>query len=181
MEHRVDAGFGVGASAGTVLGVAARVTRWQLVELDAHAIGGTLHADTIARDDRTMGEVGLRASVLPLPWLALVAGATVRGYDTAPAAQRWTLLSAGAELRLGFADDRVETVVRTSLVPRVTVSGAADPDLGIQSAAAVRMSHRRLHASLEYSLERYLFPTDPGVADRREQLAGLQLRLGARW
>ena len=181
MEHRVDAGFGVGTSTGSVYGLAVHAARWQLAELDAHVLGGTLEADELARDDRKMGEVAVRASVVPMPWLALVAGATVRGYESTPVTQRWTVIGAGAELRLGFADDRVRTIVRSSLLPKVAVSGSTDPDVGVASAAGVRLDLRRLHASLEYALERYLFPAEPGGADRREQLAGLQVRLGASW
>ena len=87
VEHRVDAGFGVGASSGTVLGVAARVRRWPVLELDAHAWGGQLRADDIARDDRKVGEIGVQASMPAMPWLALVASATLRGVDAAPAVQ----------------------------------------------------------------------------------------------
>lgn len=181
VEHRVDAGFGVGTSAGTVLGVAARVRRWQPVELDAHAWGGQLDADAVARDDRTVGEIGVQASVPAMPWLALVASATVRGVDAAPAVQRWTQLGAGAELRFGLADGLLQSVVHASLLPRVAVSGGVDPDMGLRSGAGVRIEHRRLQASLAYSVERYTFPTETGVQARREQLSGLQLGVGVRW
>lgn len=181
VEHRVDAGFGVGASSGTVLGVAARVRRWPAVELDAHAWGGQLDADDIARDDRTVGEIGARAGMRATPWLALVASATVRGVDAAPAVQRWTQFGAGAELRLGFADGLLHSVVEMSLLPRVSVSGGADPDIGLRSGVGLRLEHRRLQATLAYSVERYAFPAESGADSRREQLSGLQLGVGARW
>lgn len=181
VEHRVDAGFGVGASAGTVLGVAARTRRWSTVELYAHAWGGQLDADEIARDDRTVGEIGVQASMPAMPWLALVASATLRGVDAAPAVQRWAQLGAGAELRLGFADGLLQSVVHASLLPRVSVSGGADPDIGVRSGVGLRLEHRRLQATLAYSVERYAFPTESGAASRREQLSGLQLGVGARW
>ena len=38
-----------------------------------------------------------------------------------------------------------------------------------------------MRASLEYSLERYLFPSDPGSDARREQLSTLQFGIGASW
>lgn len=181
IEHRVDAGFGVGASSGTVLGVAARMRRWSSVELDVHAWGGQLDADEIARDDRKVGELGLQASVPAMPWLALVASATLRGVDAAPAVQRWTMLGAGAELRFGFADGALQSVVRATLLPVVTVSGGIDPDVGFGSGVGLRLQHRRLHATLEYAVERYGFPSASGLQGRREQLSGLQLGVGARW
>ena len=181
VEHRVDAGFGVGTSAGTVLGVAARLRRWQPVELEAHAWGGQLDADEVARDDRKVGEIGVQAAMPAMPWLALVASATVRGVDAAPAVQRWTQLGAGAELRFGLADGLLQSVVHASLLPRVAVSGGADPDMGLRSGASLRIQRRRLQASLAYSVERFVFPTDTGAQPRREQLSGLQLGVGARW
>jgi hypothetical protein len=181
VEHRVDAGFGVGTSKGTVLGVAARLRRWSAVEIDAHAWGGRLDADEIAGDDRKVGELGVQASVPAMPWLALVASATIRGVDAAPAVQRWTQLGAGAELRYGFADGLLQSVVHASLLPRVSVSGGADPDIGVGSGASLRLEHGRLHAVLAYSVERYGFPNESGAASRREQLSGLQLGIGARW
>jgi hypothetical protein len=181
VEHRVDAGFGVGTSKGTVLGVAARLRHWSAVEIDAHAWGGRLDADEIAGDDRKVGEVGVQASVPAMPWLALVASATVRGVDAAPAVQRWTQLGAGAELRYGFADGLLQSIVHASLLPRVSVSGGADPDIGVRSGAALRLEHGRLHAVLAYSVERYGFPTESSAASRHEQMSGLQLGIGARW
>ena len=181
LEHRVDAGFGVGTSSGTVLGVAARVRRWQPVELEAHAWGGQLDADDVARDDRKVGEIGVQAGVPVMPWLAMVASATVRGVDAAPAVQRWTQLGAGAELRFGFAHGMLHSVVHASLLPRVAVSGGVDPDMGLRSGASLRLEHRRLQASLAYAVERYTFPTETGAQSRREQLSGLQLGVGVRW
>ena len=181
VEHRVDAGFGVGVSQGTTLGVAATLRRWQSVELDAHAWGGQLDADDVARDDRTMGELGVRAASPVMPWLLLVGSATLRGVDAAPAVQRWTQLGVGAELRFDFADGLLQSVVQANLLPRVTVSGATDPDLGIGSRAALRLNHRRLQATLAYSTEHYGFPSESGEPSRREQLSALQLGVGLRW
>ena len=181
VEHRVDAGFGVGTSKGTVIGVAAHVARWSVVELDAHAWGGQLDADDVARDDRKVGEIGLQASVPAMPWLALVGSATLRGVDAAPAVQRWTQVGAGAELHFGFADGLLQSVVHATLLPRVTVSGGASPDMGFGSGAGLRLQHRWLRATLEYSVERYGFPTQADMPTRREQLSGLQLGIGARW
>ena len=180
-EHRVDAGFGVGASTGTTLGAEARVRMGSTLEFDARALGGTLTADSLARDDRSFGELGVRASVLPMHWLALQASATIRTYDLAPARQRWTQLGAGAELRMDFAGGNVRSLVRATLLPHVAVSGLSAPDFGIAGAAGLNASYGRLVGGVEYSVERYAFPPDALNVQRREQLAGLLVRLGAHW
>jgi hypothetical protein len=177
-EHRVDAGFGVATSTGTTLGLRALVRRGALLEAEVRASGGRLAADSVARDDRRMGELGLRVSVLPLPWLAVQGVATLRSYDLAPAVQRWTSLGAGAELRLAFAGEELEGIVRATLLPQVAASGVPSPDLGVASAAGLRARFGRVAAGLEYSLERYAFPDDATLGRRREQLSGLTLSVG---
>lgn len=179
-EHRVDAGFGVATSSGTTLGVRALLGR-SMLEAEVRAFGGRLGADSVARDDRRMGEITARVSVLPLPWLAVHGAATVRSYDLAPAVQRWTALGGGAELRLAFAGDGLEGLVRATLLPRVTASGVASPDLGLASAAGLRMTRGHLTAGLEYALERYAFPDDASLGRRREQLSGVTVMAGASW
>lgn len=180
-EHRVDAGFGVAASAGTTFGVRAAVRRGAVLEAELGAAGGRLAADSVARDDRTMSELALRVSVLPLPWLAVHAAGEVRTYDLAPAVQRWTAVGLGAELRLPFAGDGLEGRVRATLLPQVSASGLPAPDLGVNTAAGLRMTRARLVAALEYALERYAFADDPTLGQRREQLSGLTLTLGGVW
>lgn len=179
-EHRVDAGFGVATSSGTMLGVRAVVGRG-MIEAEVRALGGRLGADSVARDDRRMGEVTARVSVLPIPWLALHGAATLRSFDLAPAVQRWTALGAGAELRLAFAGEGLEGLVRATLLPHVAASGVSSPDLGIASAAGLRMTRGRIVAGLEYALERYAFPDDATTGRRREQLSGVTLMAGAVW
>ena len=181
MEHRVDAGYGVASSTGTTFGAAALVRYGSTLELEAQGIGGTLVADSVARDDRSLGEIDARVSVLPLPWLAVHAAGTLRSYDLLPARQRWTEVGAGAELRMDFASGQVRGIVRSTLLPHVAVSGLPGPDFGIASAAGVRAERGRLSGAVEYTLERYVFGGEPAVAGRHEQLAGLSLRLGARW
>lgn len=181
MDHRVDAGYGVAASTGTVLGVAGRVRGWQVVELEAHALGGRLQGDTVARADRRMGEIGMRLNVLPMPWLALGAAGTIRGYDAPLATQRWTMIGAGAELRMRFAGGGVSSVIGTTLYPKVRISGQDDADLGISSVAGMQLSHGRLVTGLEYRLERHVFPLDAMGGKRHEQLTGLVVRFGGRF
>lgn len=180
-EHRVDAGYGVAASTGTALGFAVRVHGWNLLELDAHATGGLLHGDTVARADRTLGEVGLRLNMLPLPWLAVGAVTTVRGYDAPIATQRWTMAGGGAEVRLDFAGGNIRSVMGIALLPVVRISGHPGPDLGVSTLAGLRFTRGRLIAGVDYTMERYVFPTDAVNGTRHEQLQGLRGRLGARW
>ncbi|MFL5580460.1 MAG: hypothetical protein ACJ8AO_08805 [Gemmatimonadaceae bacterium] len=180
-EHRVDAGYGVASSVGTTLGLRATVRRDELIEAELKALGGRLAADSVARDDRTMGELGLRVSVLPLPWLAVHGVAEVRAYDLVPALQRWTTLGAGAELRLAFADGALRSVVGVTLLPHVAASGVAAPDMGVASAVGLRMTRGRLVAGLSYDVERYAFAADPRLGRRREQISGLSLSLGGAW
>lgn len=180
-EHRVDAGYGVAASVGTTIGLAARTSGWTLVEIDAHALGGRLQGDTVARSDRRMGEVGLRVSMLPLPWLAVGAVAIARGYETPAATQRWTMLGGAAELHLDFAGGDIRSIIGAALLPSVRVSGQDDPDLAVTTNAGLRFVRGRILAGLQYSMERYVFPGDPVTGERREQLSGLAVSLGGRW
>lgn len=180
MDHRVNAGYGVAGSTGTVLGVGGRVRGWQVVELEAHALGGRLQGDTVARADRRMGELGMRLNVLPLPWLAIGAAGTLRGYDAPLATQRWTLLGAAAELRMSFAGGDVSSVIGTTLYPSVRISGQEDAHLGISTAAGLQLARGRLVTAVEYRLERYVFPLDASGSKRHEQLAGLVIRFGGR-
>lgn len=181
VEHRVDAGYGVAASTGTALGLAARVHAWKVLELDAHASGGRLQGDTVARADRRMGELGLRLNILPFPWLAVGGVATVRGYDAPAATQRWTMAGAGAELRLDFAGGGIRSVVGAALLPAVRVTGQPNPDLAVATTAGLQVARGRMLAGMEYALERYVFPGDAIAGARHEQLAGLRVNLGARW
>ena len=181
VEHRVDAGYGVAASAGTVLGLATRVHGWNVLELAAHAAGGRLQGDTVARADRRMGELGVRLSILPFPWLAVGGVATVRGYDAPAATQRWTMAGAGAELRMDFAGGGVRSVVGAALLPAVRVTGQPNPDLAVATNAGLQLARGRMLAGMAYLLERYVFPGDAIAGARHEQLAGLRFNVGARW
>ena len=180
-EHRVDAGYGVASSVGTTMGITAQARAWRVVEARLHALGGQLRGDTVARGDRRMGEIGVRVALLPLPWLAIGGVGAIRGYDAQPATQRWVMAGAGAEVRMQFADGRMRSVVGGTLLPRVTVSGQPGPDLGVGTHAGMELGLGRLVGGVEYTLERYVYPTIPGEGQRHEQVAGLNVRVGARW
>lgn len=181
LAHRVDAGYGVAGSTGTVIGAATQITGWEVLEFDVRALGGRLEGDTVAGGDRRVGEIGARGSMLALPWLAFTGRAALRAYETSAATQRWTSAGAGAEVRLAFAGGQLRSVVRTTVLPYVRVSGQPAPDLGIDSGAGLQLSVGRILAGVDYSLERYVFPSDPVGGRRREQLSGLLLRVGGRW
>ena len=183
-EHRVDAGFGVVTAAGTLVGVRVEATGIDdLVEVGVQAVGGRLGATdaSVERIDRTMGELSLDASLLAMPWLALQGVATVRGFDMAPAVQRWTTIGAGAEMRMDFAGGDVRGLARMALLPRVTATGMPSPDYGVSSGAGLQATRGRLTAGVDYSLERYAFGTDAVGVSRHEQLSRLSLRLSGRW
>ena len=178
-EHRVDFGYGVEASTGTALGGTVGATLGATLELEASARGATLRSES--GEDRTMGEIAVRAGVRPMEWAAAFVTGVVRAYELAPATQRWTQLGAGAELGNDFAGGAVRAVVRGTLYPHVAVSGLTSPDLGVSAVVGLSGRRGRFRASLEYSVDRYAFPTLADGLQRHEQLAGLTLGLGASW
>lgn len=181
-EHRVNAGFGVGSAVGTVAGGMVRVRVAPSVDVSLTALGGSLSADGVAGDDRTLGELGSRASVQVLPWLALETNALIRSYESSLATQRWTQLGLGAEARLDFAGGLVRSVFRTSVLPHVAVSGMAGPEFGLASAVGLRVERNRWVGTLEYAAERFVFASEPLTGSRRrEQISSLLLGAGRRW
>lgn len=181
-EHRVDAGFGVASAVGTVAGALVRVRVAPSVEVSAMALGGSLTANDVASDDRTLGELGTRASMQVLPWLALETNALIRSYESSLATQRWTQLGLGAEARLDFAGGLVRSVFRTSVLPHVAVSGMTGPEFGLASAVGLRVERARWVGTLEYAAERFVFASEPATGSRRrEQMSSLLLGAGRRW
>jgi hypothetical protein len=178
-DHRVDFGYGVEAASGTVLGGAVGATLGATLELDASARGATLRSE--AGEDRTMGEIAVRAGVRPLDWAAAFVTGVLRAYELAPATQRWTQLGAGAELRSDFGGGAVRGIVRGTLYPQVAVSGLTSPDLGVAAMVGLSARRGRVTGSLEYTVERYAFPTLADGLQRHEQLTGLTLGIGATW
>ena len=178
-EHRVDFGYGIEAATGTLLGAMLRAHFAGTLEVDASARGGSLRTE--AGSDRTMGEIGVRAGITPMEWVTAFAVATVRGYELAPATQRWTQVGAGVELRSAFAGGAVQGIVRGTLFPHVAVSGLPGPDLGVSAGVGLSARHGRLLGGLEYTVDRYSFPAASDGTQRHEQLAGLTLSIGAAW
>ena len=176
VDHRVRAGSGVERSEGTLVGGEIGTTlSW--VEIEGRALGGRLATRSDIGDDRTVGELGLQASALPLPWLAFNVGVTGRSYTTPLARQRWIAMSTGIEARVQLLDGAVGASARFALMPAVTVSGLDAPNFAAESGAEVAYHSRLLTAGLAYSLERYDFPEIAGVR-RLEQFGRLTASVG---
>ena len=176
VDHRVRAGSGVERAEGTLVGGQIGTTvSW--VELEGRALGGRLTTRSDVGDDRTVGEIGLQASALPLPWLAFNVGATGRSYTTPLARQRWIAMSTGVEARVEMLDGAVRGSARFALMPAVSVSGLDAPNFAAESGAEVAYHSRLLTAELGYSLERYDFPEVAGIR-RLEQFGRLTASIG---
>ena len=177
-EHRVDAGFGVERSLGPIVGGVGTLRFVRRLEVAVRAVGGRLIGSTGVLD-RDVGELGVEASVLTLPWLALQAGAARRAYSTKLGRQTWTLVSLGGTARMAFAGDAIHSVWRAALLPAVSASGLRDPDVAFRAATGLEYRVRTTILMVEYSLERYDFPAEAGVR-RLEQLSAVTLRLELR-
>ena len=176
VDHRVRAGSGIEHGEGTLVGGQVGTTiSW--VELEGHALGGRLTTRSEIGDDRTVGELGLRASALPLPWLAFNVGARGRSYTTPLARQRWIAMTTGVEARMQILDGAVRGSARFALMPMVNVSGLESPSFAAESGAEVAYHGGLLNAGLTYSLERYDFPEFAGVR-RLEQFGRLTASIG---
>lgn len=176
VEHRVRAGAGVEHSSGTLVGgeVGTNVS-W--LELRGRASGGRLTTRSEVGDDRTVGEIALKASALPLPWLAFNLGGTGRSYTTTLARQRWIAVSTGIEARVELLNGAVRGAASVDLMPAVSVSGLDAPDFAAVTGASIGYRARHLTAGLAYSLERYDFPRADGVR-RLEQFGRLSASVG---
>ena len=177
-EHRVDAGFGVERSLGPILGGVGTVRFSPRVTVAVHALGGSLFGSQGVLD-RDVGELGVEASVITVPWLALEAGATRRAYSTKLGRQTWTLVGLGATARTAFAGNAIHGVWRAALLPAVSASGLRGPDRAFRAATGLAYRVRTTTLGVEYSLERYDFPAAAGVR-RLEQLSALTLLLELR-
>jgi len=177
-EHRVDAGFGVERSLGPILGGVGTVRFSPRVTVAVHALGGSLFGSQGVLD-RDVGELGVEASVITVPWLALEAGATRRAYSTKLGRQTWTLVGLGATARMAFAGNAIHGVWRVALLPAVSASGLRGPDRAFRAATGLAYRVRTTTLGVEYSLERYDFPAAAGVR-RLEQLSALTLLLELR-
>jgi hypothetical protein len=178
-EHRVDAGYGVERSSGLLGGGRVTLELPPRVELDVTAASGTLERDSANAEDRHVAEIGFDARYRPLSWLWLETGMATRTYSAPIATQRWTTLRLGAEARIPFFGGRAEGVGRLLFLPLVSVTGLEQPDLALTAGAGIEYRLGPIAAGVFYSLERYDFPAQDGVA-RAEQLSALTVRARAR-
>lgn len=179
VEHRVRAGSGIERGSGTLVGGEVGATSSWL-ELRGHALGGRLTSRSSVGDDRTVGELALQASALPLPWLAFTLGATGRTYTTPLARQRWLAVSTGVEARAELLDGALRGTASVGLMPAVSVSGHDAPDFAAVSAVGMAYRGPLLTAGVAYSLERFDFPAVDGTR-RLEQLSRLTASAGIRF
>lgn len=177
VEHRVNAGEGVEEAAGLAYGGGVQLTTEDWIELSLRGRGGRLPARTANAEARSFGELAVGGALLPLPWLAFQLGATMRGYSTPLARQRWTSLSAGMEARVHLFDQSVRGTARLGLLPAVRVSGLESPDMALSTGAGLEYRRGRLIAGLSFDLERYDFQPVASVR-RQEQLATLSFHVG---
>ena len=101
LDHRVDAGAGVERTSGPVFGIQLDATQGPELSFSLRALGGTLDARSPDAEARDVGEVQADARMRVLPWLVARAGATVRGFTSTLARQRWTQFALGADTRRG--------------------------------------------------------------------------------
>jgi hypothetical protein len=174
VEHQVDIGYGVEQSSGLLLSAEGAVGLSRL-EVMIRAAAGSLSPTAAGAEQRDVGEVGIQASVVPVPWLAIQGGASSRTYATAIARQRWTSVEIGAEARLDFATSPMRGVLRGGWFPVVSVTGLPGPEVALTAAAGIEYRGGSVTSGLFYGLERYDFP--PSRATRRlEQLNTLTFR-----
>lgn len=170
-EHAVRAGSAVESSTGALFGGEVSTTgSW--IAVRAHAVSGTLTAESQAGVDRTLGEVGLEASALALPWLAFNVGGFARSYTAPIARQRWLAMTTGVEARVDLLDGALRGAAQVGLMPAIHVSGIGSPDLAIHSAVSLAYRGRLITGSIGYSIERFDFPEASGIR-RLEELARL--------
>ena len=174
--HQVDIGYGVEKASGLLIGAEGALdvrSRWRFA---VHAAAGSLSGQVTDAEQRDVGELGVRASFAPAPWVALVGGATSRTYTSAIARQRWTIVDLGAEARLDFATTPVRGVLRVGVLPVVAVRGLPGPEVGLTAAAGVEYRAGRVTGGLFYGIERYDFPAAGGGGRRLEQVSTLSFR-----
>ena len=176
-QHRVDAGYGVEPSSGVVAGGEVAIGAGDRLTVRFLTQAGSLHAAAPGGIDRDLAEVGGQVDFHALRWLAVQAGLRRRTYATMLARQSWTMVSLGAETRLGFSGNRVSGIVRGAMLPGVWVNGLAGPDLAFTVASGMEYHRGRATLGLLYSVERYRFPAG-AAGQRREQVSALALRAG---
>lgn len=177
--HQVDIGYGVEESTGLLFGAEGVVKVRSRLALAVHAAGGSLYTQSAGAQDRNVGEIGARASVLPGTWLALFVSGTSRTYSSVLARQRWTTLEVGAEAHADFVTIPVRAVLRGGFLPVVSVRGLPGPDVALAAGAGLEYRGAVFTGGMFYGLERYDFP-DVGAGRRVEQVSTLSFQLSVR-
>jgi hypothetical protein len=175
-DHRVDMGFGVERSAGTMFEFQVRVQPGARFTVAITGQSGVLHAARGATLPRELAEAGLDASYRARSWLDVEGGMRVRSYTTSVGRQRWNLPYLGVSGRIPFAIEGVEGVLGAGVHPFAAVSGLPDPEVALRGRAGLRYARGRLGAEVVYSLDRYDFARGT-IAQRLEQYSALTLRL----
>ena len=177
LDHRVEAGFGPERSSGLVFGGDVRVGVARNIAVAAAGSAGHLDARAGDAMDRDVAQLSLGAEALPLTWLVIDAGVTLRNYSTVLARQRWTLWRAGAEARVPFSGGRVHAVGRFGLYPWASANGLPRATLAVESAVGLSYASGPWGLDLRYAFERCDF-SPSGSGERIEQLSGLVVRAG---
>jgi hypothetical protein len=175
IEHQVrtDHREGTAGPAATIR-LTAELTRW--LRIQGFAAGGQLRADSNTAHDERVTDVQADARVLALPWLSVGIGGTVRTYRPEFGLQRWIAVRTLAESEFSFSD-AVRGMVGAELMPLVSVSNQARPNLAIGASTGVRWQGRRFNAAISYAAERYRFPPRQGTT-RVEHRSSLVVEFG---
>jgi hypothetical protein len=181
MEHRVVAQPGYERALGPVFGAQVDVVPMPNASLSLRVLGGTLDPRSPAAEAREVGELDARARLRVLPWLDAGAGASVRSFTSTLARQKWTQFSIGAESRMSMLSGRIIGLAGASLIPAVRVSGQESPTLAIAAVMGIRSTTRQYELGLDYTVERYDFPTTAGRVKRAEGNSVLAIRAGYRF
>jgi hypothetical protein len=175
-DHRVDMGFGLEHSTGTLFDL--QLTAQVNAKVAVAVLGqtGVLHGGRGATLPRDVAEAGLDARYRALPWLDVEGGMRVRSYTTPVGRQRWTLPHLGAAGRVPFALEGLQGVMGVALHPFAAVSGLPDPELAISGRVGMQYTRGRLTAEVVYALDRYDFARRT-MQQRLEQYSSIALRL----
>ena len=175
VEHRVDAGAGIGVTSGLAVGAGVATRFGDRLLASADLGGGKLGASG-GGFDRDFAQLRLAAGYQITPWLGLTAGWLTRTFTAPLARQRWTLFVSEATVRLPFAITGLAGVGRVAFAPVVKVSELPSPGAAIMTSAGIEYDVRRFGFALSYAMDRHTFAPQGGSI-RSEQLSALTLRL----
>lgn len=177
-DHRVGVDAGVERASGVLVGGATRLRLPQGIALTVSGQTGHLTAvEGTGGIDRDVSQLGAMVEFMPLAWLALQSGVTVRSFGTVVARQRWTLVQAGGEARIPLSGDILWAVGRAHLLPVVSVNGLPNAATAFDAGTGLAYRRGRLILDLTYAVERYDFPSQ-GSTRRTEQFGTLMIRGG---